>query len=97
MIEDFITLQKSIEGITGQIAFNEILERNYFILEVIECSTADGIKKIAIWNPDDKVQNLRTAEEVYAQISHSLQNKTLIVTSRTGLPHLAIKLLNRFN
>lgn len=84
-------MQKSNIGITNQITFNEISERNYFVMEIIEFSTADGVKKIAIWNPDDKVQNLRTAEEVYAQISQSLQNKTLIVTSRTGLPHLAFK------
>lgn len=87
----FLVLQKSSVGITNQIKFNDILERNYFVLEVIEYSAAGGMKKIASWNPDDKVQNLRTAEEVYAQISQSLHNKTLIVTSRTGLPHLAIK------
>lgn len=85
------TLQKSDMGITGQITFNEVLERNYFVLEVIEYSSADGVKKIAIWNPDDKVKNLRTAEEVYAQISQNLQNKTLIVTSRIGLPHFGYK------
>lgn len=85
------TLQKSNMGITGQITFNEVLERNYFVLEVIEYSSADGVKKIAIWNPDDKVKNLRTAEEVYAQISQNLQNKTLIVTSRIGLPHFGYK------
>lgn len=84
-------LQKSDIGITNQITFNDIHERNYFVLEVIEYSAADGIKKIATWNPNDRVQGLRTAEEVYAQISQSLQNKTLIVTSRTGLPHLAYK------
>lgn len=78
-------------GITNQITFNDILERNYFVLEVIEYSAADGVKKIANWNPDDKVKNLRTAEEVYAQISQTLQNKTLIVTSRIGLPHLSYK------
>lgn len=84
-------LQKSVSGITNQITFNDIFERNYFVLEVIEFSAADVIEKIAIWNPDDKVQNLRTAEEVYAKISQSLQNRTLIVTSRIGLPHLAYK------
>lgn len=84
-------MQTSNVGITNKIQFNDIFERNYFVLEVIEYSAADGIQKIATWNPDDKVQNLRTVEEVYAQISQSLQNKTLIVTSRTGPPHLAIK------
>lgn len=84
-------MQKSSIGITNQITFNEMFERNYFVLDVIEYSSVDGVKKIAIWNPDDKVKNLRTAEETYAQISQTLQNKTLIVTSRIGLPHFGYK------
>lgn len=80
MHKSCLTLQKSNVGITNQIAFNDIFERNYFVLDIIEYSPTDGMKKIAFWNPDDKVQNLRTAEETLAQRAHTLQNKTLIVT-----------------
>lgn len=34
---------------------------------------------------------LRTSEEVELKISQSLQNKTLIVTTRTGMPYMRIK------
>lgn len=61
------------------------------MLEIIEYSFAEGLKKIATWDPDQKIKMLRTSEEVIAQISQSLQNKTLIVTTRTGMPYMRIK------
>lgn len=75
--------------------FNEKLERSFFVLEIIEYSFAEGVKKIATWDPDQKVTSLRTTEEVEAQIAQSLQNKTLIVTTRTGEPYMRIKQVNQ--
>lgn len=60
-------------------------------MEIIEYSLVDGIKTIATWDPEKKVKMLRTIEEVFAQISQSLHNKTLIVTTRTGMPYMRIK------
>lgn len=60
-------------------------------MEIIEYSFSEGVKKIATWDPDQKVKMLRTFEEVEAQIAQSLQNKTLIVTTRTGEPYMRIK------
>lgn len=86
-----LQFQKSDEGITSRITFNELFERNFFVLEIIEYSFAEGMKKIATWDPDKKITMLRTSEEVFAQISQSLQNKTLIVTTRIGMPYMRIK------
>lgn len=66
------------------------------MLEIIEYSLVDGVKKIATWDPEKKVTGLRTSEEVYAQISQSLRNKTLIVTTRTGMPYMRIKQVFHF-
>lgn len=85
------SLQKSEEGITSRISFNDKLERSYFVLEIVEYSFADGLKKIATWDPDKKITPIQTSEEVQAKISQSLQNKTLIVTTRTGMPYMRIK------
>lgn len=60
-------------------------------MQIIEYSFAEGVKKIATWDPEKKIQTLRTTEEVYAQISQSLKNKTLIITTRTGMPYMRIK------
>lgn len=87
-------LQKSdegVNGITGRISFNELFQRTYFTMEIIEHTPGESMKKIATWDPDNKIINLRTTEEVTAQISQSLQNKTLIVTTRTGMPYMRIK------
>lgn len=66
------------------------------MLEIMEYSLVEGIKKIAIWDPDQKIKMLRTSEEVFAQIAQSLHNKTLIVTTRTGMPYMQIKQVFRF-
>lgn len=65
-------------------------------MEIIEYSFAEGVKKIATWDPDQKVKTLRTFEEVEAQIAQSLQNKTLIVVTRTGEPYMKIKQVHHF-
>lgn len=57
----------------------------------MEYSLAEGMKKIAVWDPNQKIKMLRTNEEVLSQIAQSLHNKTLIVTTRTGMPYMRIK------
>lgn len=57
----------------------------------MEYSFAEGLRKIATWDPENKITMIQTSEEVMAKISQSLQNKTLIVTTRTGMPYMRIK------
>lgn len=84
-------VQKAEEGITGRITFNEKFDRNYFVLDIVELAIGEGLKKIATWDPIYKVNMTRALSEVYTQISHTLQNKTLIVSSRLGMPYLQFK------
>lgn len=86
-----VFLQKNEDGITGRVSFNENFERNYFVLDIVELSFVEGLKKIATWDPIHGINMTRTLTEVYSQISQSLHNKTLIVASRLGMPYLQYK------
>lgn len=55
------------------------------------------MKKIATWDPNQKINMLRTSEEVLGQISQQLHNKTVIVTTRTGMPYMRIKQVTEFH
>lgn len=60
-------------------------------MDVVELSMAEGLKKIATWDPTYGINMTRALSEVYTQISQSLQNRTMIVTSRIGMPYLQYK------
>lgn len=77
---------------TGRIVFNDDGLRTQFHLEVIELSQ-EGFKKIGQWDTTKGVETTRDFSEVYSQISHSLQNKTVIVGSRIGMPFFGLKLV----
>lgn len=81
-------MQKAHEGMTGMITFDEDGLRNDFNLEILELSKDEGFKKIATWDPKNKVNITRALSDVYSQISQSIQNKTFVVVSRTGMPYL---------
>lgn len=72
---------------SGRIVFDDNGLRTQFYMEVLELS-ADGFKKIAVWDHENGVVPTRDINEVYLQISQSLHNKTLIVSSREGMPFL---------
>lgn len=61
------------------------------MMEFVEYSFGEGLKKIATWDPVYRVNMTRALSDVYTQISQSLQNKTLIVSSRLGMPYLKYK------
>lgn len=86
-----INIQKTLEGMTGPITFDEDGLRNDFYLEIVELSKDDGFKKIATWDPKNKVNITRALSDVYSQISQSIQNKTFTVVSRIGMPYLRIR------
>lgn len=71
--------------------FNDKQERSFFVMDILEYSYADGVKRIATWDPDHKVTGLRSTEEVEAARAQQIQNKTLIVTTRIGEPYIRIK------
>lgn len=82
--------QKTEHGMTGRIIFNDKGQRTQFYLEVLELSK-EGYKKIAVWDTELGVQPTRDISEVYSQISQSLHNKTIIVSSRIGMPFLGLR------
>lgn len=75
---------------TGRIIFDVNGQRAQFYLEVLEMSK-EGFKKIGVWDVEQGVQATRDMSEVYSQISQSLHNKTIIVSSRVGMPFLGIR------
>lgn len=65
--------------------------RNEFSMEILELSKDEGFKKIATWDPKNKVNITRALSDVYSQIALSIQNKTFVVASREGMPYLQKK------
>lgn len=60
-------------------------------MDIVEFSGGEGLKKIATWDPTYGINMTRTLSEVYTQISQSLHNRTMLVTSRIGMPYLRYK------
>lgn len=75
---------------TGRIIFNDDGVRKEFYLEILELSQ-EGFKKIATWDQTIGVNYTRSPGDVYTEISRSLQNKTVIVAARVGMPYLRFK------
>lgn len=76
---------------TGRIVFDDNGRRKDFYMEILELNQ-EGFKKIATLDPKDlHINYTRTEAEIYSQTSQSLQNKTLIVAVRTGMPFLQLK------
>lgn len=83
--------QKTEEGITGRIAFNEYYERSYFDFDIVELHHGFGLRKIAYWDPVHGINMTRPLSDVYDQVALSFSNKTFIVASRVGMPYLQYK------
>lgn len=77
-------------GMSGRVVFDDAGRRSQFYMEVLELS-AEGFKKIAVWDHEQGVVPTRDISEVYTKISQSLHNKTLIVSSRIGKPFLRMR------
>lgn len=76
---------------TGRIVFDDNGRRKDFYMEILELNQ-EGFKKIATLDPKNlHINYTRTEAEVYSQVTQSLQNKTVIVAARTGMPFLRWK------
>lgn len=76
---------------TGRIIFDDDGHRTNFYMEILELNQ-EGFKKIALLDPLTMTINYtRTEEEVHSQVTQSLQNKTVIVVAKLGMPFLRIK------
>lgn len=76
---------------TGRIVFDDNGRRKDFYMEILELNQ-EGFKKIATLDPKDlQINYTRTEAEVHSQVIQSLQNKTITVAARTGMPFLRWK------
>lgn len=95
---------KTEHGLSGRIVFDDSDEaeraaqrdggdvgRTDFFVEVLELTAENALHRIATWSPDGGVAYTRTQTEVYEQITHSLQNKTIVVAARLGEPYLRMR------
>lgn len=71
-----VDTQRTDNGITGRILFDEYGHRSHFSIDVLEMSQ-DGFRKTAYWDSAEGVILTRDLSEVYSQISQSLHNKTV--------------------
>lgn len=83
--------ERNVEGISGHLSFDENFDRQHFSMDLLELSSNDGMKKIATWDSVHGINMTRTLGDVYTQISQTLQNRTLIVGSKIGMPFLRWK------
>lgn len=83
--------KRNAEGISGRLSFDDSFDRQHFSMDVLELSGDNGMQKIATWDSAYGVNVTRPLDDVYSQISHSLLNRTLIVTTKLGVPFLRMK------
>lgn len=77
---------------TGRIIFNEDGRRADFYIEILQLHQDDGLRKIATYDPiTDRLNYTRSPVEIFSEISKSLQNKTIIVAVRLGMPFLRMR------
>ncbi|KAM4675288.1 glutamate receptor 1 isoform 1-T1 [Discoglossus pictus] len=81
--------QVRIEGLSGNVQFNEKGRRTNYTLHVLELKH-DGIHTIAHWNEDDKLIPLAT-EAIAGNDSTGVQNRTYIVTTILESPYVMLR------
>ncbi|KAG9492879.1 hypothetical protein GDO78_001045, partial [Eleutherodactylus coqui] len=79
------------EGLTGRIVFNKTSGlRTDFDLDIISLKE-DGLEKVGTWNPNDGLNITEITKGRGPNISESLTNRTLIVTTVLEEPYVMFK------
>ncbi|XP_041440752.1 glutamate receptor, ionotropic, AMPA 1 L homeolog isoform X1 [Xenopus laevis] len=81
--------QVQLEGLSGNVQFNEKGRRTNYTLHVLELKL-EGIRHIAHWNEDDKLIPLATDAHAGNE-SIGVQNRTYIVTTIMESPYVMLK------
>ncbi|KAM5172927.1 glutamate receptor 1 isoform 4-T4 [Mantella aurantiaca] len=81
--------QVRLEGLSGNVQFNEKGRRTNYTLHVLELKHK-GIRQIATWNEDDKLIPLATDAQAGNE-SIGVQNRTYIVTTILEAPYVMYK------
>lgn len=84
----FIHGQVEIEGLTGEIRFNEDGRRTNYTLNVVEMSVNSAMVKVAEWSDESKFTSI-AAKFVRLYTNHETQpNRTFIVTTILEEPYV---------
>ncbi|MBN3287694.1 GRIA1 protein, partial [Polyodon spathula] len=81
--------QVRIEGMTGNIQFNEKGHRTNYTIHVMELAPI-GAKRVGYWNEDDKFVSTESDSHAGNE-STGLQNRTYIVTTILEAPYVMLK------
>ncbi|KAG8438898.1 hypothetical protein GDO86_005187, partial [Hymenochirus boettgeri] len=81
--------QVRLEGLSGNVQFNEKGRRTNYTLHVLELKH-EGIRQIAHWNEDDKLLPLTTDSQT-GNDTIGVQNRTYIVTTILEAPYVMLK------
>ncbi|KAE8613667.1 hypothetical protein XENTR_v10007817 [Xenopus tropicalis] len=81
--------QVRLEGLSGNVQFNEKGRRTNYTLHVLELKH-EGIRHIAHWNEDDKLIPLATDAQA-GNDTIGVQNRTYIVTTILEAPYVMLK------
>ncbi|XP_041443940.1 glutamate receptor 1 isoform X2 [Xenopus laevis] len=81
--------QVRLEGLSGNVQFNEKGRRTNYTLHVLELKH-EGIRQVAHWNEDDKLIPLATDAQA-GNDTIGVQNRTYIVTTIMEAPYVMLK------
>nr|CAD7259373.1 unnamed protein product [Timema shepardi] len=71
----------------GSISFDDRGRRHDFTLDMVEVSRG-AVRHVGSWNSVTGLNHTQTYSEVLTEIQRNIQNKTFIVSSKTGMPYL---------
>lgn len=84
---DFVALQITIKGLTGEIKFDENGFRTDFKLRLQEL-TREGLKVVGEWTPANQVKFMSNYTKAMAEgYRQTLRNKTLVITTAIASPY----------
>nr|CAD7421894.1 unnamed protein product [Timema poppensis] len=78
------------QGLTGSISFDDRGRRHDFTLDMVEVSHG-AVRHVGSWNSVTGLNHTQTYSEVLTEIQRNIQNKTFIVSSKTGATYRSEK------
>lgn len=84
----FAALKVEIEGLTGDIRFNEAGNRINYTLDVVEMSLNSKMVKVAEWTAESRLTPIAAKFERFRSPDDVLPNRTFIVTTILEEPYV---------
>lgn len=80
----------NMEGLSGLIEFDEMGKRTNFQLDLVDFKR-DSLVKVGWWSPETNVNITQDYSKTYDDVIHSLENRTLRVTTLVNSPYTIMK------